>query len=312
MTSSPTASVGPFRLAHLSDPHLAFEPRLTLRQRFSKRQLSALSWWRSRHRSQQADLLDRLIADARPFQPEHWAITGDIVNFSLPGEFTQAARWLDALDARDRVSIVPGNHDALVAMPVDQGWLHWQPWVAGDDGHPAWPYWRQRGDVALIGVSSALPTAPLLASGRIGTAQLQRLAALLDELGRRGLCRVLMIHHPPAAGAISRRKALADAAELRALLARHGAELVIHGHARDARLDAISGPAGPIPVLGLPSASALPSSRDGGSRWQLLELEPAAAGGWRLRQRVRLWDVGRQGFVSAGDFVFALPRQIGG
>jgi len=65
-------------------------------------------------------------------------------------------------------------------------------------------------------------------------------------------------------------------------------------------------------VLGLPSASALPSSRDGGSRWQLLELEPAAAGGWRLRQRVRLWDIGRQGFVSAGDFVFALPRQIGG
>lgn len=295
-------------LAHFSDPHLAFEPDLTWAQRFSKRQLSALSWARGRRRLQQHDLLQRLVDDVRAAAPQHWAITGDIGNFSLPGEFPLAARWLQGLAPAAQVSVVPGNHDALVAVAHAQGWGLWQPWMSNDDGSESWPYVRVRGDVALVGVSSALPTPPLLASGRVGDAQLQRLEARLNELGARGLCRVLMIHHPPAAGAVSRRKALADAAGLRAVIARAGAELVIHGHARDARLDALHGPAGVLPCLGLPSASAVPSARDAGARWQLLSIE-RAGDGWVLQQRVRLWDVAAQAFVSAGNFRFALPRQ---
>jgi len=294
-------------LAHFSDPHLAFEPRLSLLQRFSKRQLSALSWARGRRRLQQHDLLERLVADVRAAAPDHWAITGDIGNFSLPGEFPLAARWLSSLAPAAQLSVVPGNHDALVALDHAQGWGLWQPWMSNDDGSESWPYVRERGELALVGVSSALPTLPLLASGRVGAPQLQRLETRLRELGERGLCRVLMIHHPPAPGAVSRRKALGDAAELRAVLARAGAELVIHGHARDARLDALRGPAGVIPCLGLPSASAVPSRHDAGARWQLLRIERTGQG-WRLQQRVRVWDVGVQAFVSAGTYRFELPR----
>lgn len=61
------------------------------------------------------------------------------------------------------------------------------------------------------------------------------------------------------------RKALADRAMLRGVLQRAGAELVLHGHARDARLDALGGPQGPIPCLCVPSSSALPNPEDEGA-----------------------------------------------
>lgn len=295
-------------LAHFSDPHLSFTPRLTLAQRFSKRQLSAWSWLKGRGRSQQAELLAALVADVQAANPDHIVISGDIGNFSLPGEFPAAAKWLQTLGPDDRVSVVPGNHDALVPLADDLGLGLWKRWMSGDDGQPRWPYVRVRGDLALIGVSSALPTPPLLASGRVGDAQLQVLEARLRELGQQGLCRVVMLHHPPLDGVVSRRKALTDAAAFRAVIARAGAELVLHGHARDPVFDRLRGPAGSLPCLGLPSASAIPSDRDAGSRWHRLRLERAGEG-WQLEVGVRLWQPQSAGFVSAGDYLLTLTRQ---
>jgi hypothetical protein len=42
------------------------------------------------------------------------------------------------------------------------------------DGTP-FPFVRRRGPLALIGVSSAVPTPPLMATGRLGRAQLDAL-----------------------------------------------------------------------------------------------------------------------------------------
>jgi 3',5'-cyclic AMP phosphodiesterase CpdA len=296
-------------VAHFSDPHLAFEPRLTVAQRFSKRQLSVWSWARHRAQSQQNTLLGALVADIHARAPDEIVVTGDIANFSLPDEFPAAARWLEQLGPREHVSLVPGNHDALVPVAGDQGLGHWRPWMSSDDGSATWPYSRVRGSLALVGVNSALPTPPFLASGRVGATQLDALEHRLQDLGARGLCRVVLIHHPPAAGAISRRKALDDAAALRAVIERVGAELVLHGHARDARFDRLRGPAGFLPCLGLPSASAVPSARDAGSRWQCLNVVPDGEA-WRLEQEVRLWSPQQAAFVSAGCFIFRLRRQV--
>jgi 3',5'-cyclic AMP phosphodiesterase CpdA len=295
-------------LAHFSDPHLAYEPHLTLAQHFSNRKLSVMSWARKRRRLQQQDLLQHLVDDVRAAAPDHWTITGDIGNFSLPGEFPAAARWLSALAAPGDLSVVPGNHDALAAVSHEQGWAFWRPWMSNDDGSEGWPYVRERGALALIGCSSALPTPPLLASGKVGGEQLRRLETRLTELGERGRCRVLLIHHPVADGAISWRKSLDDAADLRAVIARAGVELVLHGHARDARLDALQGPSGVVPCLGLPSASAVPSRHDAGARWHLLRFATTATG-WSLEQQVRLWSPAQRRFVSAGRYHLDLPRQ---
>ncbi|MBK6675140.1 MAG: metallophosphoesterase [Proteobacteria bacterium] len=113
-----------------------------------------------------------------------------------------------------------------------------------------------------------------------------------------------MLHHPPADGVVSARKALRDRRELRAVLREHGAALVLHGHARNARLDSLPGPAGPIPCLCVPSSTALPNPHDEAARWHLLEL-PAASAGW-ARVLVRQWSVEAGGFTDAARYELQL------
>lgn len=290
-------------LAHVSDLHLPFEPVLSPRQRLSKRQLSAWSWQRRRalHRT---DILDALAQDLRAHAVDHILVTGDITNFSLPGEFEQAARWLTALAPAERLSIVPGNHDALVPVPHAQGLGLWQGWTRAEDG---WPFVHHRDGIALIGLNSALPTAPLLARGRLGDAQLARLEQLLESEGKAGRTRIVMLHHPPAIGAIGWRKALADAPALRAVLRRAGAELVLHGHARDARMDVVAGPSLPIPCLCVPSSSAVPNPKDQGALWHRLRLMDGANGP-QVKVEVRRWSTEAEAFVADGAYVLALPR----
>lgn len=300
-------------LAHFSDPHLPFEPRLKLHERLSKRQLSAWSW-RSRRHIQLPEILECLRGDLQRAAPNHIVVTGDITNFSLPGEFRAAAQWLRTLGDARRLSVIPGNHDALVAVPAEAAWGLWSEWMSDDDvaapsASAGWPYVHRRGVMALVGLNSARPTAPLLASGALGEAQLQRLESILLQLATEGVFRVVALHHPVADGAISARKALRDRASLRAVLRRAGAELVLHGHAREARVDQVAGPAGAILCLGLPSSSAAPNRRDQGARWQLLRIRPQGSG-WRLGVDVRLWQPRSAAFVSGGCFEFAIAHNI--
>ncbi|MCC2658534.1 MAG: metallophosphoesterase [Panacagrimonas sp.] len=295
----------PVSLAHVSDLHLPFEPALKPSQRLSKRQLSAWSW-RRRGAIQRPEIVEALAADLRAQAPDHIVVTGDVTNFSLPAEFERAAAWLSALAPVERISLVPGNHDALVRVEPAQGIDRWARWTRLRD--QTWPFvHRLPGDaVTLIGLNSALPTAPLLARGRLGSQQLQRLETILRDEGRAGRLRVLLLHHPVAVGAVRWRKALADAAALRALLARHGAELVLHGHARDSRFDLLEGPRGAIPCLCVPSSSALPNPRDEGARWNRLRLSQDAEGALAQVQ-VREWSVARNGFVDGAVRTLRLP-----
>lgn len=293
----------PFVFAHVSDLHLPFEPRLSGRQRFSKRQLSVWAW-RRRRVFQPAKILDALAVDLRAHDLDHVAITGDIVNFSLPEEFERAAAWLSDLAPAGRISLVPGNHDALVPVAAREGLDRWAAWTRAPQG---WPFVHACGEVALVGLNTACPGAPLFARGRLGRAQLARLAEVLDAERASGRVRVLMLHHPAAEGAIGRRKALADRAELRAVLRRHGAELVLHGHARDARFDALPGPLAPIPCLGVPSSSALPNPGDEGARWHRVSVTRDDRGRARADIRVRRWSVEACAFADAGAYTLFLP-----
>ena len=67
-----------FTLAHLSDLHLPFEPRLGLGPRFSKRQRSALSW-RRRRPQPRPEILDALAAAVRAAGVAHIVVPGAIL-----------------------------------------------------------------------------------------------------------------------------------------------------------------------------------------------------------------------------------------
>lgn len=293
-------------LAHVSDLHLPFEPVLSPLQRLSKRQLS--SWaWRRRGALHRTEILEALKADVRVLGVDHIVVTGDTANFSLPEEFRRAALWLEALAPAACISLVPGNHDALVRVPEEQGLGRLAAFTRAGDG---WPFVHRVGPAALIGLSSARPTAPLLARGRIGAAQRSRLAAILAAEREAGRIRIVLLHHPVADGAVRWRKALADRAALCDVLRREGAELVLHGHARDARFDAIAGPQAPIPCLCVPSSSALPNPRDEGARWHRLALS-CAGDAWYADVEVRRWSVSAGAFVPGGGYRLRLPRPQG-
>lgn len=288
----------PFRLAHLSDPHLPTPPGLV--GGGLKPWLARVAWDRKR-RLHRPDVLATLVADIRAHAPDHLAVTGDLVNLAAPAEFAAARSWLEALGPAQDVTVVPGNHDALVPAGV-RGWAAWTPWMTDAPG--PFPHLRVRAGVALIGVCSATPTPPGSARGRVGPAQLERLEALLARTGRDGLARVVLLHHAPLPGAAPWRKALADAAALAAVLRRAGAELVLHGHLHTATLGALPGPRGSIPVLGAPSASS-PGAGERAARWNLIALAPTPGGvEVRVTARGRL----RDGSIGAlGGYVLPPP-----
>jgi len=250
-----------FLLAHLSDPHLPLTPGVTPRDFLGKRALSYLSWHLNRRHRHRRETLDALTADLARQGPEHIAVTGDLTNLGLETEYLQAHAWLDDLGEPENVSVIPGNHEAMVKGAWEQGGAHWRPFWQGDrparDQAHAFPYLRVRGQVALIGLSTAIASRPGLAVGALGEAQLARLAPLLARAREAGLCRVLMIHHPPLAGTVPARKALLDAPALQAVLAREGAELLLHGHSHRSHLQEIDAAGGGAPVIGVPSASSM-------------------------------------------------------
>src|SRR5580704_3276326 len=122
-----------FTLAHLSDPHLPPLPSPRLSELMGKRAFGYLNWTRNRHRYHSREVLDVLMSDLQAQVPDHIAVTGDLVNLALEAEFAPARRWLESLGAPDRVSVVPGNHDAYVHATSHRLAEAWDSYLAGDD-----------------------------------------------------------------------------------------------------------------------------------------------------------------------------------
>ena len=265
-------------LAHISDVHLAPLPSINPLELASKRGLGFLNWLRKRHRVHRREVLDALVADLKTQRHDHIAFTGDLVNLSLSAEFPHSRQWLEALGAPDRVTFVPGNHDTYVRAVLGLPERHWADYMRGDAGE-SFPFVRKRGNVALVGLSTSLPTLPLAATGRLHGGQLERLGPILDALGQQGFFRAIMIHHPPVQDAHHFRR-LVDAAALRDVLRKHGAELVLHGHHHEQSLVWLTGPRFSIPCVGVPSASNAPGHGDDPAGYNLYEID-GEPGEWR-------------------------------
>jgi 3',5'-cyclic AMP phosphodiesterase CpdA len=267
-----------FVLAHLSDPHLPLQTEPRLRELLGKRATGYFNLRVNRGSRHRLDVLERIVADLRAQAPHHIAVTGDLANLSLPAEYGTARALLDRLGPPEHVSLAPGNHDAYVREEAETHLIAWGDYARGDAARaPGFPYVRRRGPVAFVGLSTAVPTPLFSSAGRLGGDQIEAAAAMLKNLRGQGLFRVVLIHHPPA-GRRAWHKRLRDAAALRAAIAEHGAELMLHGHDHKASLVEIAGPNGPVPVVGVPSASAAIDDPRGGGAYNLYRIagEPGA------------------------------------
>lgn len=275
-----------FRLAHLSDVHLGPLPDVSYRDLASKRVVGYINWQRNRRRHMHDAVIDTIVGDMKAQMPDHIAVTGDLVNLALDGEIEMAKSWLETLGAPHDVSVVPGNHDAYVPGAFGKVCRVWAPWMNGDGiNHPidrdAFPYLRVRGNVALIGVSTARATAPFMANGFFREGQAGRLARLLAETAGRGLFRVVMIHHPPVRAAVSQHKRLFGIRRFQKVVARHGAEIVVHGHSHDPSLYFIGSGKSRIPVVGVAAAGQSPGGSHPAAQYNLIDIG-GEAGNWKI------------------------------
>ena len=301
-----------FVLAHLSDPHIGPLPRPRLVDLLSKRIVGYANWWRSRARVHRLAVLDALTTDLVAQPHDHTAVTGDLVNIALAGEFAVAQAWLDRLGGPEDVSFVPGNHDAYVRGAMAHWDTHWDAFMRGDaeaTEAPAtvrFPYVRRRGQVALVGLSTAVPTLPISASGRLGRDQVASLIELLRRLAAERLFRVVLIHHPPITPWAKRLKRLIDGATFRDAIARAGADLVLHGHTHKQSLIWLNGPHQPVPVIGVPSASAVPGRRDDAAAYNLYRItgEP---GDWSCEVVTRGFRAGEDQIGEIGRHALSAP-----
>jgi 3',5'-cyclic AMP phosphodiesterase CpdA len=186
---------------------------------------------------------------------------------------------------------VPGNHDIYVRGTEQSPAAYWGDYMRGDDGKNSitFPFVRRRHDVALIALSTALPTAPLLATGRLGQEQLSKFADALKQT--RGLFRVVLIHHPPVSPPRRYLRRLTDGEDFRRVLAAQGAELLLHGHDHCRAVVWLDGPgAKKIPAVGTPSASAqAPHGDENAGGYNIFHIG-GESGAWRCEMRARQRD----------------------
>ncbi|MBA3541076.1 MAG: metallophosphoesterase [Deltaproteobacteria bacterium] len=291
------------RLAHCSDLHLLSHDGARWLELANKRWIGAMNLLSNRSRHYHVTAFDDMIADLNAVGVDHVLCTGDVTNLALRQEFEFArAKFAKLTCGPERVTVIPGNHDAYVAAGIplfnevfgdlcttDPGWA----WTEADAGpgetaaELQWPIVHVRGELAIIGLSTSRATPWFTAYGRVDVGQLKRLGRALGDPRLRGKVRVIAIHHPPAGKrAQSKIRGLRDHAAFAQVIGEFGAELVVHGHEHRDMTEVIPGPHGPVTVRGIPSGTYHFNKPEKTARYRLFEV----LNGTIRELGVRVWD----------------------
>lgn len=273
-------------LAHISDLHLSPMPPVGWQDLLGKRLTGYLNWKLRRHDELNSETLTSLVEHLKAQDADFTAVTGDLVNLALPFEMERAGEWLRELGSAEKLCVCPGNHDAYVPGALESAQHMWGDYLRGETlDDAAFPFVRRIGDLAIISCSSAVPTRPFMAIGRFDEAQAERLERILQVLGEADMFRVIMIHHPPNAELQHPSFGLKGHKLFRDVIAKHGAELVLHGHTHRSSIHSIAGKTQEVPVVGVAAASAAQGGTlDDPARYNLFRIERVGTG-WTCTMR---------------------------
>jgi 3',5'-cyclic AMP phosphodiesterase CpdA len=229
----------------------------------NKRITGYLNYKSARGKKHSMRVLEHLLAHLSAEPLDHIICTGDLVNIGLEAEYVRAAAFMQRLGDPTKVSYVAGNHDVYVrgVEPFLHKYLgEWLPSSLPDQPFDAaFPFITSLatvesvGKINLIGVSTAVPTPPFFATGRVGAAQRERLKTQLNSLNPAHF-NIVAIHHPPIADGFWLRR-LTDAAEMQKILCDAPVNVVLHGHNHRFEQRFLRHSGGKIPVIGVPAAS---------------------------------------------------------
>ncbi|HKA89534.1 MAG TPA: metallophosphoesterase [Haliangiales bacterium] len=294
------------RLAHLTDLHLLSLDGARLRDFANKRWTGGMNLLLRRGRHHQPRVFEAMVTDLNERGVEQIACTGDVTNLSLAAEFRFARGYFDRIAAGPaNVFCVPGNHDTYVAEAdgrfeeVFGDYCASDPEWRWDNGSP-WPAVRIRGDLALVGLCTGRPSGWLTAHGVVGAEQLARAEQVLTDARLRGKLRVVVMHHPSAGPrARSRLRGLQDHEAFAAMIARAGADLVLHGHEHLDLAETLAGPGGrSVPVRCMTSATYADATARRRARYRIYTIVNGDGGPRLAAEEVRAFRPDRGTFET--------------
>jgi len=256
------------KIAHFSDLHLY--ARGAPAWKFLNKRLTGWVNLRSRRGAiHRAGYVDAIAREITRLGVDHVIVTGDLTNLALEAEYELAREVLERELGLDptRVTIVPGNHDvytrgALASRRFEHYFAAWLrsdlPELATDVNGGRFPVVKLRGEVAIIGLSSAVPRLPFVAAGALGRAQIGALGRVLEhpEVARRTA--VIALHHPavnPRSQFNRYLEGLRDAPALVAQLRPLARGLLVHGHLHRRIQRDVPTDSGRVQQIGATSAS---------------------------------------------------------
>jgi 3',5'-cyclic AMP phosphodiesterase CpdA len=259
------------RIAHLSDLHVLSLKGAVPFRLFNKRASGYANLLLKRKHVHRSSLVVAIAEDLRAHPVDHVVITGDVSNLALETEFTEVRRILDDVLGLppSQVTIVPGNHDVYTrgAARSKRFFRYFERYLESDlpllrAEHPAgmFPVVKLRGPVAIIGLSTAVARPPFVASGHLGSDQLDLVTKILASPEVLGRTPVVLMHHPvhnPSSWMKSRTEGLDDAEELIRRLSQITRGLVLHGHLHRRIRQGLNTSAGQLDAIGATSASLL-------------------------------------------------------
>lgn len=259
------------RIAHLSDLHLLDLAGAVPGRLFNKRFTGWVNLELNRGHKHKPAPVHAAGAALRDLGVDHVVVTGDLTNLALEAEFERARAFLDGFGYGPQdVSVVPGNHDVYTrgAHRAGRFGAYLAPFVTSDvdPGHAGmFPFVRLRGGAAIIGLSTAVPRPPLVASGTLGAPQIEALRKLLEHPEVASRTPVVLLHHPlhnpPSLGKIW-LEGLTDAKSLIATLGGVSRGLVLHGHSHRRVHRRLATRTGSLDVVGATSSSLLHEHAD--------------------------------------------------
>jgi len=180
------------RIAHFSDLHLLALQGVPAYRFMNKRFTGWVNLKAKRAHKHRVGHLRAVAREIARAGVDHVVITGDLTNLALEPEFEGVRELLESELGLppSHISAVPGNHDLYTrgAMRQQRFATYFRDYVTSDLPELSrdlpvgpFPFVRLRGPCAIIGLSSAVPRPPLVASGQLGSAQLEALAAMLKQ-----------------------------------------------------------------------------------------------------------------------------------
>lgn len=219
------------RIAHVSDVHMLARPGGSGAVGLARRFVSL---------GRPLDVADRArrfldaLTNARKTRADHVVVSGDLTELGDDAEYEQLAEVLDQSGIEpDRVTLVPGNHDAYASrdawrLALEGPLAKWAPTSATSAGKLV-----DRGDVCFLPIDATVHQAVTRSAGELTDATAEAIDRRLDDPGLAAKAIVVVAHHPPY-GEGPRFWQWIDAmrggARLLASLARRHNVYVLHGH----------------------------------------------------------------------------------